>query len=119
MDRTRRTQCDQVGTGWYTELSQKLPSRDMRLLRHEDQREERFGMRSPGGYTILAAGDSVFLGSEGSDIIVELTHVTVPQGLSEEGIGDVTNTGTVEAKGGKIILASGDTFSRAIEEIML
>ncbi len=72
-------------------------------------------IRSPGGYVLMAAGDRVFLGQEGSDIVVEIDAVTVPQGSSVPDMGDVINEGTVEAAGGKIVLAAGDTFSRAIE----
>jgi filamentous hemagglutinin family protein len=70
---------------------------------------------SPGGYVVMAAGDSIFLGEEGSDVVVEVAGVTVPQEPPMEGMGDVINEGTVEAAGGKIVLAAGDTFSRAIE----
>jgi len=72
-------------------------------------------IRSPGGYVLMAAGDKVFLGQEGSDIVVEIDAVTVPQDTSVPDMGDVINEGTVEAAGGKIVLAAGDTFSRAIE----
>jgi len=67
---------------------------------------------SPGGYVLMAAGDRVLLGQEGSNVVVEVASVTLPK---SEGQGDVVNEGTVEAAGGKIVLAAGDTFSRAIE----
>jgi filamentous hemagglutinin family protein len=69
---------------------------------------------SPGGYTIMASGDSVYLGSEGSSVVVEVAGVTVPDGATE-GLGDVINEGTIDAADGKIILAAGDTYTRAIE----
>ena len=72
---------------------------------------------SPQGCVIMAAGDKVYLGQEGSDVVVEVEGVTVPEGTdaAAEGLGDVINEGTIEAEGGKIVLAAGDTFSRAIE----
>jgi len=70
-------------------------------------------IRSPGGYVLMAAGDKVFLGQDGSNIVVEVEGVTVPDLAA--GIGDVINEGTIEAAGGKIVLAAGDTFSRAID----
>jgi len=72
---------------------------------------------SPGGYTILAAGDSVYLNPAGSDVMVEVSGVTVPGGSEGQGIGDVVNEGTINAIDGQIIMAAGDTFSRAIEGI--
>ena len=74
-------------------------------------------IRSPGGYTIMAAGDSVFLGNEGSDVVVEVAGVTASQDPTDPAFadGDVINEGTIEAAGGKIVLAAGDTYSRAIE----
>ncbi|HUW20040.1 MAG TPA: right-handed parallel beta-helix repeat-containing protein [Sedimentisphaerales bacterium] len=75
-------------------------------------------IRSPaGGYVLMAAGDRVFLGQEGSDIVVEVQSVQIvdPTDPGAAGMGDVINEGTVEAAGGKIVLAAGDTFSRAIE----
>ncbi|MHC4791460.1 MAG: filamentous hemagglutinin N-terminal domain-containing protein, partial [Planctomycetota bacterium] len=72
-------------------------------------------IRSSGGYTIMAAGDSVFLGNDGSDVVVEVSAVTIPDNPPMEGMGDVINEGTIEAAGGKIVLAAGDTFSRAVE----
>ncbi|MFC1739162.1 hypothetical protein ACFL1G_08950 [Planctomycetota bacterium] len=74
-------------------------------------------IRSPGGYVVLSAGDRVYLGEEGSDVVVEVSSVTVPENPSMEGMGDVINEGTIEAAGGKVVLASGDTFSRAIEGV--
>lgn len=71
-------------------------------------------IRSPGGYTIMAAGDSVYLGSEGSDVVVEVAGVTVPDGAAGNGLGDVVNEGTIEAPNGGVIMAAGDTYARAI-----
>jgi filamentous hemagglutinin family protein len=72
-------------------------------------------IRSPRGYVLMAAGDRVFLGQEGSNVVVEVDAVTVPQDSSVPDMGDVINEGVVEAAGGKIVLAAGDTFSRAID----
>ncbi|MHC5096539.1 MAG: filamentous hemagglutinin N-terminal domain-containing protein [Planctomycetota bacterium] len=72
---------------------------------------------SPGGYTVLAAGDTVYLNPEGSNVVVEVTGVTVPENPAIDGIGDVINEGTIEAVDGQIIMAAGDTFSRAIEGV--
>ena len=74
-------------------------------------------IRSPGGYVLMAAGDKVFLGQDGSNVVVEVEGVAVPDTMdaAAAGIGDVINEGTVEAAGGKIVLAAGDTFSRAID----
>ena len=69
---------------------------------------------SPGGFTIMAAGDSVYLGSEASNVVIEVAGVTVSDGAME-GIGDVVNEGTIEATDGKIIMAAGDTYIRAID----
>ncbi len=70
---------------------------------------------SPGGLVIMAAGDKVLLGEPGSNIAVELVSVTRSD-VTADGMldGDVINEGTVNAQDGKIVLASGDTFSRAI-----
>ncbi len=74
-------------------------------------------IRSPGGYVLMAAGDRVLLGRDGSNVVVEIDAVAVsdPTDPTSTGMGDVINEGTVEAAGGKIVLAAGDTFSRAIE----
>ena len=63
-------------------------------------------INSPGGYTIMATGDEVYLGSEGSDVVVEVAGVTVPDG-AVEGFGDVINEGTINATDGQIIMAAG------------
>ena len=70
---------------------------------------------SPGGYVLMAAGDTVYLGQEGSDVVVEVSSVTVPENPTMEGIGDVINEGTIDASAGDVVLAAGDTYSRAID----
>lgn len=72
---------------------------------------------SPGGYTVLAAGDSVYLSPEGSNVVVEVASVTITADSAIDGMGDVINEGTIEAIDGQIIMAAGDTFSRAIDGI--
>jgi filamentous hemagglutinin family protein len=66
-------------------------------------------IRSSGGVVIMAAGDSIYLGEEGSNVVVKIDSVKLP------GTGSVINEGTVEAPGGNIVLAAGDTFSRAVD----
>ncbi len=68
----------------------------------------------PEGYIVMAAGDSVFVGKENSDVIVEVGTFSVPEGATAEQAA-VTNAGVAEAAGGQIVLAAGDNFSRAIE----
>ena len=53
--------------------------------------------------------------TEGSDVVVEVASVTVPEGAAGDGIGDVINEGVVDATDGKIIMAAGDTYARAID----
>ena len=72
---------------------------------------------SRDGYTVLAAGESVYLSPEGSDVVIEVAGVIIPEGSEGQGIGDVVNKGTIEAIDGQIIMAAGDTFSRAIDGI--
>jgi hypothetical protein len=74
-------------------------------------------IRTPGGYTILAAGDSIYLNPEGSDVVVEVSDVTLPDAPAVDGLGDVVNTGIIESIDGGIIMAAGDTFSRAIDGV--
>jgi len=61
------------------------------------------------GLVVMAAGDEVRLFQDGSDVSVV---------VNSEGDGfyypDITNTSNVDALNGKIVLAAGDTFSRAI-----
>ncbi|MHC4573687.1 MAG: two-partner secretion domain-containing protein, partial [Planctomycetota bacterium] len=50
-------------------------------------------IRSPGGYVLMAAGDRVFLGQDGSDVVVQVDAVTVvdPTDPGVTGMGDVIN----------------------------
>ena len=71
---------------------------------------------SPGGLVIMAAGDRVLLGQPGSNVLVEVASVN-PSAVLSDGLfdGDVVNEGAINAQGGKVVLAAGDTYSRAID----
>jgi filamentous hemagglutinin family protein len=72
----------------------------------------------PGGAVVLVAGDRVFLGEPGTDLLVEIDP-SVPSDDVEpaEGSG-VLNEGSVEVEGGSILLAAaGDVYSRAISNV--
>jgi filamentous hemagglutinin family protein len=66
---------------------------------------------APEGLVVMAAGDRVYLGQNGSSVLVEVG--TEPVGDSP----DVTNEGIITADQGSIILAAGDRFSRAISNV--
>jgi filamentous hemagglutinin family protein len=69
----------------------------------------------PAGYVVMAAGDRVFLGQPGSSVIVEIGSLEPPDQADAHAPAEIINEGTVEAAGGKIILAAaGDAFSRPI-----
>lgn len=63
---------------------------------------------APNGLVVMAAGDNVYLAQDGSNVLVELE--------SDPGNDnpDVRNSGNVSISNGTIVLAAGDTFSRAI-----
>ena len=63
------------------------------------------------GFVVMAAGDRVFLGEPGSNIVVEMDTVTLP----DDGNGDVINDGHIESPSGTVVLAAGDIFSSALE----
>lgn len=69
---------------------------------------------SEGGFVVLAAGDRVLLGEPGSNIVVEMDSVTIPDGGGEEGLGNVTNEGVIDAPDGEVALAAGDIYSQAL-----
>ncbi len=61
-----------------------------------------------GGLIVAAAGDNVYLAQDGSNVLVQV------EGPSEY-LYDVDNRSLLSTEnGGKIVLAAGDTFSRAI-----
>lgn len=68
----------------------------------------------PGGYVVMAAGNRVLLGEPLSNVIVEMDSVTPADPANPEGLGDVTNTGTISAPAGTVALAAGDMFSTAL-----
>ena len=70
----------------------------------------------PAGYVVMAAGDRVFLGEPGSEIVLEMDEPF----LSEPGATEATvrNEGAVKADGGIIALAAaGDIYSQAISNV--
>ncbi len=66
---------------------------------------------APEGLVVMAAGDRVYLGQDGSSVLVEVGTEPV------DPVPDVVNEGSVTADGGTIILAAGDRFSRAISNV--
>ncbi|MFC1792338.1 beta strand repeat-containing protein [Planctomycetota bacterium] len=70
----------------------------------------------PAGYVVMAAGDRVFLGEPGSDIVLDVEGTSLSESAASE-VG-VLNEGTVEAAGGIIALAAaGDIYSQAISNV--
>jgi len=65
---------------------------------------------APNGLVVMAAGEEVRLYEDGSDVSV------VVSGLGD-GFPDIRNSNIVSAANGKIVLAAGDTFSRAITNV--
>lgn len=71
----------------------------------------------PQGYVVMAAGERVFLGEPGSNVVVEIDTLETSDQLDTDTQSDsgITNEGVVEASGGSIILAlAGDVFSQPI-----
>jgi filamentous hemagglutinin family protein len=66
---------------------------------------------APEGLVVMAAGDSVFLGQDGGNVLVEVEADPMDPSA------DVTNAGSISAYNGIIVLAAGDTFSRAIANV--
>ena len=70
-------------------------------------------INAPNGYTILAAGENVYLIQEGSNIAVEIGfNVSAEDYYGADTTPDVFNHSLIHSK--DIVLAAGDTFSRAI-----
>ncbi|MHC4158555.1 MAG: autotransporter outer membrane beta-barrel domain-containing protein [Planctomycetota bacterium] len=67
----------------------------------------------------MAAGDRVFLGEPGSDVVLEIDAPSLPEPVDPVDIGPgVLNEGTVDAAGGTIVLAAaGDIYSQAISNV--
>ena len=76
---------------------------------------------SDGGLVVMAtttgAAGSIVIG-DGSDIAVQVFAPT-GDGVNIAGLGDgdVVNTGSVSSLGGQIVLAAGDTFAQALENL--
>ncbi|HLB75095.1 MAG TPA: filamentous hemagglutinin N-terminal domain-containing protein, partial [Sedimentisphaerales bacterium] len=72
-------------------------------------------IRCPGGYVVMAAGDTVFLGQPGSDIVVEVGTLGATEKLSAESASQIINEGQIELGSGSVVLAAaGDIFSRPL-----
>jgi filamentous hemagglutinin family protein len=73
----------------------------------------------PAGYVVMAAGDRVFLGEPGSEIILEMDAPSLSESADAAGSGTgVLNEGTINATGGIIALAAaGDIYSQAISNV--
>ncbi|HIJ71006.1 MAG TPA: filamentous hemagglutinin N-terminal domain-containing protein [Planctomycetes bacterium] len=71
---------------------------------------------SPKGYVVMAAGDKITLGQPGSNVIVELASVDIPETTDNKiaDMADVANEGTIDAREGMVVLAAGDVFSKAL-----
>jgi len=65
---------------------------------------------APNGLVVLAAGEEVSLYEDGSDVSVVVSDVG-------DGFPDVRNGNIISAANGKIVLAAGDTFSRAVTNV--
>jgi len=68
-------------------------------------------IKAPDGLVVMAAGDNVYLGQDGSNLVVELNAEALDPGA------DVRNSGLVSADNGKIVLAAGDSFSGAVSNV--
>ncbi|MHC4499146.1 MAG: beta strand repeat-containing protein, partial [Planctomycetota bacterium] len=66
---------------------------------------------------MMAAGDSVMLSREGSNVAVDVDMSFSPIHKVDNGGIQGTGVGTVTADGGKVILAAGDIYSTAIEGV--
>ncbi|MHC4757942.1 MAG: filamentous hemagglutinin N-terminal domain-containing protein [Planctomycetota bacterium] len=74
---------------------------------------------SENGIVIMAAGDSAVLAQPGSDVVVKLEQLESVSS-TDDGMGDVINseTGTIEADEGQVVLAAGDMFSAALDPVV-
>ncbi len=66
---------------------------------------------APSGLVVMAAGDNVYLAQDGSNVLVELE--TNPA----NDLPDIRNSGNINIANGTIVLAAGDSFSRAIKNV--
>ena len=70
------------------------------------------GIISDNGLVVMAAGENVYIAQDGSNVAVQ-----VSDGYYTDSIADVRNRSLIRANDGKIVLAAGDTFSRAISNV--
>ncbi len=72
----------------------------------------------PGGYVVMVAGDRVFLGEPGTNLLVEIDESALSDPSEPIEGSAVLNEGTVDAAGGSIILAAaGDIYAHAISNV--
>lgn len=73
----------------------------------------------PAGYVVMAAGDRVFLGESGTEIVLEIDEFSSSEPADAAGAGaGVLNEGNIESAGGIIALAAaGDIYSQAISNV--
>jgi hypothetical protein len=67
---------------------------------------------APNGLVVMAAGEEVRLFEDGSDVSVVVSGIG-------DGNPDVRNSGNINTSNGKIVLAAGDTFSRAVRNVSI
>ena len=63
------------------------------------------------GFVVMAAGEEVFVAQDGSSVIVNVSEGFYSP---DDTFSDVRNSSGISANRGTIVLAAGDTFSRAI-----
>jgi filamentous hemagglutinin family protein len=72
----------------------------------------------PAGYVIMTAGDRVFIGEVGSDVVVEMDVPSSPGSAEPIEGAAILNEGAVNVGEGTIILAAaGDIYSQAISNV--
>jgi filamentous hemagglutinin family protein len=74
---------------------------------------QRGSIFAPNGLVVLAAGENVYLTQQGSNVLVDVSFTTSAQDFyGADTSRDVLNSSLVRS--GTVILAAGDTFSRAV-----
>ncbi|HVU64321.1 MAG TPA: filamentous hemagglutinin N-terminal domain-containing protein, partial [Phycisphaerales bacterium] len=68
-------------------------------------------INAPSGWVVMAAGDDVFIGESGRHVVV---RADLPQGQSQTQGAAVEQSGTINARGGRVDFASGDLYSTAL-----
>jgi filamentous hemagglutinin family protein len=69
----------------------------------------------PDAHVVLAAGEQVLLGLQGSKVMVDVTAPNPEDFVIDNGGWGGTDGGKIEADGGHVVLAAGDIYSTAIE----